>query len=242
MLGIVGNYVYTGKYVRKQNALSVRVLTEPPKEACYQIFAVIASIAPALPFSPKLYAKAVEHIMTYILAKFGGRPTEAALAIELAKTAVMEMGSSSRASAEAIAKAIESMAASQRGNARALVAPIGETCSTLIVGNPDTASLVVDKSVRDAIYENDPIEITDAKPYEVKISEIDIVRKTCKVSFIDDDQSDRRFDGIITDPTIGLPNNKYVNALALINPIKVIAKAQLKNGELHKLYISDIAP
>jgi hypothetical protein len=111
----------------------------------------------------------------------------------------------------------------------------------LTVGAPDRKLLTVDKPVRDAIYATEPIEVVDANTFDVLITEIDTVRKTCKVSLLNDDDPNRRFDAIITDPAMDVSNNQYVNAVAMAKPLRVTAKTQLKGGALYKFYISDTA-
>jgi hypothetical protein len=53
--------------------------------------------------------------------------------------------------------------------------------------------------------------------------------------------SDERFNGQITDPVAQLPHNPYSASLDNQQWIWVKAKAQIKNGELDKLFISDLA-
>jgi hypothetical protein len=241
MLGTVGNFALTGKFVRKTPALSVRVLTAPPERACYEIVAVIvAAVYSALPLSPASMTKLVEQIVKYILAKYGGRPKEADMAIELARVAITEMGSTSRAHADVAIRAIEAVAESQRINARLLVSPIGETCETLTIGHPGRGPMIVDRSMKEAINAEQAVEILDEATYEITISEIDLLRRSCKLSLVKDDD-EQRYDGEITDPIIEMPHNAYAVAVAERAVLRIRAKAQIRDGDFHKFYISNTA-
>jgi hypothetical protein len=57
----------------------------------------------------------------------------------------------------------------------------------------------------------------------------------------DQDNLDDRFNGEITDPVAQSPKNPYSTALNNQRWLWVRAKAQVRDGELEKLYISDLS-
>jgi molybdopterin biosynthesis enzyme len=238
MFGVVGNYALTGKFVRKTPALSVRVLTAPPQPGSYEIFAIIAAIYAALPLSPSAPTKLVEYIVKYIIAKYGGKPKDAEMALDLARTAVTEMGATSRAHSEMMMKAIDLLAESQRQNARLVASPVGDTCETIAIGSPDRLPILIDRTVKAALNAEQPTEILRETTYEVTISEIDILRRSCKVS-LSGDSEEQRYDAEITDPVVQLPGNPYAAAVSEQTALKVKAKVQLRDGDLQKFFISN---
>lgn len=241
LLGVAGHFAITGKYVKKAPALSVRVMAQPPKAECYEIIGLLVSLNGALPFSPEATTKLVQQIVTYILAKFGGRRDIAERAMDLAETAIQEMGATSRAHAEVTKAAIDLLAEGQRHAARQLVAPVGVTCQTLQLGAPDRGAIEVDKPMRDAICAQEPVETMDELTYQVFISELDMQTHSCKVSLLQDNDPSVRYSGEITDPVVTAANNPYSLAMAKKQWISVRGKAQLKNGVFDKLYISNTA-
>jgi hypothetical protein len=76
----------------------------------------------------------------------------------------------------------------------------------------------------------------------VLLSELDLKNKSCKFSLRDDDDPEHRTGGEITDPIILSPNNPYSAALSAQRWLPVVGKPQLKDGEIERLYNSDLAP
>jgi len=159
------------------------------------------------------------------------------MAMDVAAKALEEMGKTSRAAIDAI----ERVATSQRPAVKLFVAPIGQTCATAQVGDQESGAILVDKPTRDAIEGPEPIEIGDTSQFEILLSELDLKNKSCKFSLRDEDDPDRRTNGEITDPVLSTPNNPYATALNGQRWLTVWGKPQLKEGEIERLYISDLA-
>jgi hypothetical protein len=246
LLGSAGHIALTGQYAKQQQALSVRVLAGPAEANCYEFVAVLATISPALtPTLPVIkeaaasaVKKAVTGIVNYALAKIGGRRNEADAASEVAKKSLEEMGHTSRVAVEAIAR----VALGLRPAARAFVVPVGESCALAQIGAVSDGAFPIDKPTRDAIEAPEPMEIGPTSTYDIFLSELDLKKRTCKFELRDQDDSDLRFNGEITDPLIEAPNNPYSSAFNNRRWLMVLAKSRLKDGELERLYISDIAP
>jgi hypothetical protein len=160
------------------------------------------------------------------------------MAMDVAKKALEEMGQTSRAAIEAV----ERIALSQRPAVRLFVSPVGESCATARIGEDANGAILIDKPTRDAIEGPEPIEIGDTGRFEILLSELDLKNRSCKFSIRDDDDQDHRTNGEITDPILITPNNPYTAALNAQRWIAVVGKPQLKDGELERLYISDLAP
>jgi hypothetical protein len=62
-----------------------------------------------------------------------------------------------------------------------------------------------------------------------------------KFLFRDNDDRNERTNGEITDPILLMPNNPYPAALNSHRWLAVVGKPQLKDGEIERLYISDLA-
>jgi hypothetical protein len=245
LLGVAGNLVVTGQYAKKAPALAVRVMVAPPRQGSYELAAIVMSIAPLIaPVFPPIAdltqraaTKAIEGIVNYVIAKISGKPNEAEKALDVAETALKEMGRTSRAAIGAV----ERMAANQRAAVRLFVAPVGETCATAQIGNTDNGAIKVDTEARALIDASDAIEVGPESTFDVLISELDLKNRSCKVSLHADDDPDRRVPGEITDPVIREPHNPYSEALAAKRWIKVRGKAELIDGDIERLYISDVA-
>jgi hypothetical protein len=195
------------------------------------IFPAIADL------SKKAATKAVTYIVNSVVASLSSsQPSEAKMALELAEKALAEVGQTSRHAIDAVAR----IAANQRPSVKLLVAPVGESCSYMRVGDPEYGALSIDKPMRDAIEAPDPIEIGPSGFFDILLSELDLKNKSCKFMLRNEDDPEHRITGEITDPILLTPNNPYSAALASQRWIGVVGKPVLKEGEVEKLYISDV--
>jgi hypothetical protein len=247
LLGSAGSIVITGQFAKKTPSLSVRVLAGQPQAHCWEIPVIItALVLPAVtPMLPAIKeaataaaTKAVTGIVNYAISSVGGRKKEADMARDIALKSLEEMGHTSRTAIEAM----ERVVMAQRPAIKLFVSPIGESCGVARIGDPSYGAISVDVATRDIIDAPEPTEIKEATDYEILISEFDYKNRSCKFSFRDQDNPDDRFNGDITDPVAQSAKNPYSTALDNQRWIWVRAKAQIKDGELDKLYISDISP
>jgi hypothetical protein len=245
LIGSAGSIVITGQFAKRAPALSVRVLAGPPQAHCYEFAAIIATISPAaVPMLPIIKdaaqnaaSKAVTGIVNFALARFGGRMTEAGALQAVAIKAMEEVGHTSRAAIEAM----ERVVTSQRPAARLFASPVGQSCAIAQIGRSQDGAVAIDKATRDAIDAPETLEVGPTAVYEILISELDLKNRTCKFALRDDDNDDARYNGEITDPVIRQPHNPYSAALDDQKWIPVKGKPQLKDGDIERLYISDLA-
>ncbi|QDM18089.1 DUF7946 domain-containing protein [Tardiphaga sp. vice278] len=245
LLGSAGSIVMTGQFAKKTKSMSVRVLAGQPEAHCWEIPAIITTVlvpavAPMFPIikeaATAAATKAVTAIVNYAISTVAGRTKEADMSRDIAIKFLEEMGHTPRTAIEAM----ERLATSQRPAIRMFVAPVGQSCSSARIVDPAFGSVTIDASMREAIDAPEEVEITDAQDFEILISEFDFRNRSCKLSMRD--HIDDRITGEITDPIAQVAKNPYSTALDNQRWLCVRGKAQLKAGELEKLYISDLAP
>jgi hypothetical protein len=245
LLGSAGSIVATGQYARRAEALSVRVLASIPRDGSWEIPAVLMSsmgvISPIFPeiidYAKERSTKAVTSIVNFVISKVSGQKSDMKAALEVVEKAITEAGQTSRHAIDAV----ERMAANQKAAVRLIVSPVGETCSQIRIGEIDQGAIIIDKSIRDAIEAPEQIDFGPTSTFDILLSELDLRNRSCKFSLRSIDNEDRRVNGEITDPILLRPRNPYSEALTAQNWISVVGKAQLKDGDIEKLYISDIA-
>jgi hypothetical protein len=184
-----------------------------------------------------LASTAVTAIINYVVNRLGGKKDVELAALDVASKAVAEAGQTSRHAIDAVVRIAEN----QRPAARQLVAPIGQTCTTLQIGQSYDGAVAIDIEMRNAIEAADPVVIGNAANFEILLSELDLENRSCKFRLRNVDNPESRTVGEITDPVLLQPNNPYSAALNSQRWLPVIAKPQLKEGDLDKLFISDIA-
>jgi hypothetical protein len=244
LIGSASTVIMTGQYAKRSPALSVRVYAGVVRDGCWELPAIILPVAPiaAVMFPQivevgrKAATKAVTAAVNYVVTRLTAQPSDVKRALDTVDKAVAELGHTSRYAFDAL----ERMAAQQRPAVRNLVNPVGQSCEVLRVGRDADGAIPINAIMRAAIDAPDPVEITETSTYEIFISELDHKNRTCKFSLRDDDDPNHRLNGEITDPIIQAANNPYLEAFAAQRWLIVLGKAQLKDGEMEKLFISDV--
>ncbi|MDO9415648.1 MAG: hypothetical protein Q7U22_05975 [Pararhizobium sp.] len=181
--------------------------------------------------------KATEAIFNSTIAKWAGRKKEAEVSNSVAIKALEEMGHTSRAAMEMI----ERVVLSNHGAAKLLVSPIGASVSTLQIGHVSNGAFSITATDRAEIEKAESIEIGEERIIRLQITELDLVTKSCKVSIEEESRKTKRIPGQITDPQITMPNNPYSSAFDSQLVISVKCKPQYIDGDIDRLFISDIA-
>ncbi len=124
---------------------------------------------------------------------------------------------------------------------RQAVAPISETAGQITISDSKLSSRVsLDGADKEAIMSEAPVEVGKEEVYQVKFTEMDMENGSCKVELAEHGQ--KRIPGKITDPEFILANNAYVAAMARKEFIRVRAKPTFKEGEINRLFISNLVP
>ncbi|WP_028744209.1 hypothetical protein [Rhizobium leguminosarum] len=246
MIGAAAQVSLTGRFAKRDVGSSVRVLGLPPQPGSYEFWvtAVTYGASVATPMLPIIQAaartaatKATEAIVNSTIARWAGRKKEVQQSNDVAMKALEEMGHTARAAMEMV----ERVALSHHASTKLLVHPIGFSASTVQIGHTSSGAFKVTEADRQEIERVDPVEIGDERVLRVLITELDLVTKSCKVSIVDAEKSVKRVPGHITDPQITLPGNPYSSAFDSHSPIDVKCKPQYADGELDRLFISDVA-
>ena len=245
LLGAAANVAVTGHYAKKSPTFAVRVMTGVPRAGSVDFVALFATAAPVVaPLLPTIGdvakdagKRAVEAIVNYAIATFARRDDKITDARAIAEAALREMGQTSRAAIEAV----ERVALNNGPAVRLFVSPIGQSCETAQIGSPENGAVAVDAQMRTAIEANDPYEIGAEGLFEIRITELDLKNRSCKFQLREDEDQEQRYSGEITDPVIMVPHNPYSSAMDSQRWVTVRGKPQLRDGELEKLYISNVA-
>lgn len=115
------------------------------------------------------------------------------------------------------------------------VAPIGQSADFLEHKQKEQLFLI-DQPMADAIRSKDELEVVDMQDYLCYIRGVDTISGTCKIELV---RENVIVNGKISDPNLSQAGNIYTHALDEQGEIVITAKATLKDGIIHKLYISD---
>ncbi|SDP46346.1 hypothetical protein SAMN05428967_2233 [Phyllobacterium sp. YR620] len=246
IIGASGQLALVGRTSKKDRAKAIRVLALPPQPGSYEFWVLVATITASYtpPMLPIIEAavktaatRVTEAVVNATIAKWAGRKKEVDIANSVAIKALEEMGHTTRAAIEMV----ERVALANHSAAKMLVNPIGFSAETVQIGSVSSGAFAITASDRSEIEKQVAVEIGDETTLSLKITELDLITHSCKVSVIENQQETKRIPGQITDPQISVPNNPYSSAFDSQSVISVKCKPQYSNGEIEKLFISDIA-
>lgn len=243
LLAVAAHLSLKGVFVSKSPAMAVRVLAATsPQANCFEIPVQIVGATPLLPLlSPMGRAvgkRVIEAIVNYFLARLGGKPREADKAMEVVMAAVeanRDVSLKAIDLASQVVKAAEAMGPA----ARQFVAPIGDSVATAVIG-PSESAFVIGTEAKERICAVEPEAIEPSRPYEVKVTELDLKTGAAKL-VLSNDESNARYGATIKDPVVHNPRNPYSDALHNQTWLKVTAKAHIKHGEINHITVLDTA-
>lgn len=234
VLGVVGHFVVTGKYAKQVQALDVRVVAlEEPKANCFRIDAALQFVQQHGLLQGAAGAL-ITAIVAWLVARNSNKSTEMKLLKDSLDRAIHEMAQGNQATIQALTQTLERVAEGTRPALRRAVAPVGGTCTSMTIGGTAT----IDIPAAEAIRAESPDEVDDARPYLVRITELDLESSSAKLRLGDGDD-EARVPAQIIDPAFALPGNVYTQAFTAQAPLRVTAKATLREGVITRLYVSD---
>lgn len=239
---IVGHYISTGQYAKQMQALNVKAYAQGTEAKCFSLKAVLDFVSSSGLFQGVMSA-AITAIVAYVIHRNSGNKEEMKHLRELLE---QQLGFSKQVT-ERMMDTIDRLSDALRPSVKKSISPVGDTCSRIDLYLDGVKHQTMDQSLKDALSSDDESQITPEREYLVEISEMDRLRRTCKVHLvgadseenIEEDGSPRRINADITDPAAVLEANPYMDAMYRSKQIKVKAKALLRNGLIAKLYISD---
>jgi len=129
------------------------------------------------------------------------------------------------------------LAAANRQNARDMVAPVGQSCNQFRQFSRTPFEDIISEPEAEVIKSRDKEEIEDMQTFTcISITEVNKVTGHCEMLV---DGLEKPIKGKITDPVLMEPGNVYTRALDRNTSFRFSAKPVTKNGEIHRLYISD---
>ncbi|MGM0543807.1 MAG: hypothetical protein ACQERP_08035 [Pseudomonadota bacterium] len=239
---VIGHFATSGQYAKQSQALSVKTYVQETEAKCFSVTGIIGAASQAGLFQGMAGAL-VAAIVTYAVSRSSDKSEEMRHLRELLEK---QMGHSQQNLDRAM-ETIERLVSGIEPSIKKSVSPVGESCSHIDLYANGAKHKSIDIADKEAILSSDDGELLEEREYTVLLTEFDRLLRRCKVHLLGDDADEEldesglppRINAEITDPAIQLPGNKYGAAVSGDKPIKVKAKAFLKNGAITKLFISD---
>lgn len=232
-----GHFALTEKYSRHFISHDVKVVAHPPKANCFSIDVTWEFVKQHQLLSGS-FGVIMAVLIPLVFSKASERRQEMKMLKDSLDKAIARIGGNEKEYNDKLIGIIEKLIEDMKPSVRSAVAPIGKTCDTITIKCPvnEYTYGIKDKEV---ICKDKNNELTESRVFEVLISELDWLNGTCKVALPEVDNK-ARIVGKITDPQIENENNPYSIAFAAKSWLSVVAKAKLEDGDIVKLFISDL--
>lgn len=235
ILATAAHFAVTGEYVKKSPAQAVRVFVAVPEAKCYNVVFELWELAKQQQVFQGIVGNVVVAVVTYVVAKAANRNSEMKHLAAALQTALSQNGTRDQAVVERMLSTIDKMADALRPSVRQAVAPVGESCATVRIGGEGGATFDIrDKANIQAV---DATQITAERVFKAVITELDRENASGKARLEGDE--DARVPITITDPAFKVLDNPYMIAFVTGNPITLVGKAEISEGEIKRLHISD---
>lgn len=235
LFGAAYHFALTEQFVKKAPAQHVEIYVKEAEAKCYNVvFEVWESLRQHQVFSG-FAGNIATAVVAYIIGKAANRTSEMKYLARALELALQQNGQRDQSTIDRLLATVERMSDSLRPSVRQAVAPIGKSCATLRVGGG--GGLTLDESDRMEIDEEMPSELTDERAWRLIITELDRENLTGKGRLEDD--PDARYPLTITDPAFKGGDNPYINAFVAASVLAVKGKAEIADGEIKRIYVSD---
>lgn len=235
--GTIGHLVATQEYSRYFRSHELKVLAKEPRENCFSIDIVFEFVR-----QHQILSGTFPTVLTGLIAWLLHRASKkdnTAPELQLSLIGLVRDLAGQNAEREnRLLGLLEIMAIDLRPSVRKAFAPIGGSCRTLTVIAPQRTD-TYDETDKAALLMSDEDQLTELLDWVVLITELDLERGTCKTRLINE-PDDRRISAVVTDPLLKQANNPYSLSMAAGEPLPVKAKAFIQDGNVKKLYISDV--
>lgn len=255
----VAHYALLGAVPRGNYRKEFVCFSKAPREGSYEAWLFIATLAQQYDLHGAVYKHATQFILGKIVEAIKNvwtRPTK----MDATVTALVDvLTEQARRQAEVgtilangIIKANDNLASlhgklidklpelaqATRGAGRELVSPVGITCTGLVQFATTPSESEINLPDAEVIKSQENLEVGEqVEQFRCnRIIELNLSNGHC---ILDIEGFEARVRGSITDPALQVPHSIYSSAMDSFTPIVIEAKRVEKDGELHRLYVSN---
>lgn len=230
-----------GRWIRKKEQLTFSLKAQQPVQGSFELPILLGHLAGVLPLIHQALAERVDEVikdwLSWIMFSLSGREREADSHFESVMAFMREMQdrheNSERENREFLLQTLDR----SLGFAKDFVAPIGTSCSSLEIASQKFSGVHVDAEMAETIRKRKDTKLGDLKEYRLRIDGLIIHNRKLQVELVN--EPDRYILADVRDPIYDSIPNPYMMAIQSQDVVTVMAKAELKLGEISKLYIME---
>lgn len=250
----VAHFCTFGEVLKPRQTTELRCYASVPKEGCYEAILIVATAANQYQLFSDIYKPSMDWLIAktikFIKDDLTGRSDVMELAKEIADGAkknqelntilvngLLQANADSSSAHKRLIEILPALVDANANRMKDLVSPIGRSCNELKQFSRTKNEFSITEPEAAVIRSEQDLEVGDMAEYECTlISELNTKTGHCNLEI---EGVERIVTGKISDPTLKEPNNIYSQSLNDHTSFVCTAKPVLKDGEIHKLYISD---
>lgn len=237
VFGTVYHFAATGDFVSKAPAQSVRMFVSAAEPACFKLLFEAWEFAKQQQAFQGVVGTVAGAVLTYVFGRIADRKGEMKHLAAALQAAIAQTGRTDATTVDRLLATVDKMADALRPAVRQAVAPIGASCATVRIGG--AGGTVLDAQDKQRIMAAPDATVTPERRWPATITELDRENATGKARL--DGDLDGRVPLSITDPAFGLEGNAYMRAFISGAPVVLVGKAEIVDGDIRRLFVSDTA-
>jgi hypothetical protein len=227
------------RWIRKQEQLPILLKAKQPERGSFELPIFFGSVAGVLPLIHQALAEKIhEAALSYfrwIMNSYLDHKQEATSSLSEVVEFMLQTQDRNRLSQKEVQEFCLETLDKSLSFAKDIVAPIGDSCETLEIGSNVGNRTILNIESAEKIRALKDIQITELKDYKIRIDGLVIHNRRLQVELVGNPGF--YVPAEVRDPVYDELPNPYMEAIQAQRIIVVKAKAELKAGEIKKLYI-----
>lgn len=230
IISTIAHFEQTGEFAPRKTMHQIKVYAHAAENNCFSLKTIIDFSAQHALFSG-LGVAVVGYLINYLFSKRGAQE------MKYLNEALQKLIDKQERDSDRLLSTIDRLVDALTPAAKQALTPIGKACEEIVLSGADTQKHL-NSTHKENLEQIKDKRIDESRHYTVLIRELDLIRQSAKV-LIDGDNSEHITKARITDPALQISGNLYARSLADCNKIKITAKAEIVDGEIKLLHISD---
>lgn len=252
---LVSHYCLYGEVLSGRKASDIRCFSAPPREGSFEsTLVILTALTHQYPAFNDIYKKAFDWLVAKVMGHVKDALSGGSNVKELVEVVREQAKSSSELNMllangliksndnlselhEKLVMTMPALIEAAKAPMRAALTPLGKSCDKITQFSGSQHPIRIEEPEALAIRSDGGVVVGEAGEYLVtRIYSLSVDSGVCRVSL---EGFVGIFHGKINDVSLSFPNNEYTRAMDSHSQLKVRGKPVFKDGELHRLFITE---
>ncbi|MBF8646850.1 MULTISPECIES: hypothetical protein [Pseudomonas] len=252
---LVSHYCLYGEVLSGRKTSDIRCYSAPPQKGSFEsTLVILTALTHQYPAFNDIYKKAFDWLVAKVMghvkdALSGGSSVKELVEVvrEQAKSStelntllangLIKANDNLAGLQEKMIQTIPALVEASKAPMRAALTPLGKSCDQIIQFSGSEHPIRIEEPEALAIRSDGDVVVGEAGDFIVtRIYSLSLDSGVCRISI---DGFVGMYHGKINDVSLTVPNNQYTRAMDSHSQLKVRGKPVFKDGELHRLFITE---